>query len=79
MSEVYFQYDKKIYRNNLKCIRFNKYEVREEKKGKMFNVYRMYGHKLITSSSNWKKACKIAKMLDEAYEYGYNIGIMNNY
>jgi hypothetical protein len=53
-------------------MKFGKYLVRQEKRN--FNaVFKVdYGQKLfLTHKTSWRQATKIAKLLDEAYEEGY--------
>lgn len=59
------------YENNKRTLKFNHYMVEEKNKNHV-NVY-MNGM-LITSRTSFKSACKVAKLLEEAYVEGYNDG-----
>lgn len=49
------------------------YKVVQE--GKRFcGIYRNFGGQLITSKSSWKQAIKVAKLLNEAFQEGYDLG-----
>jgi hypothetical protein len=53
-------------------MKFGKYLVKQEKK-KFNAVYKVdYGEKrFLTHKTSWRQATKIAKLLDEAYNYGF--------
>lgn len=61
------------YRNNKDelCITFGNYSVVQHKKD--YNAIYNIG-KFVTHETSWKKATKIAKMLNEAYREGYADG-----
>lgn len=58
--------------NDMKSLRFKHYKV-VQKSDKYFGVYDN-NNKLITYADKWKRATKIASMLDKAYSDGYSQG-----
>lgn len=69
-SEPEFYYDD----NNKRIVEFSHYRV--EEKSKNFSAIYQYGS-LITSRETFKSACKVAKLLEQAYLEGYNTALDN--
>lgn len=63
-----FYYDEK----NQKCLQLGNFLAVEHKK-KYVSVYNNDGV-LITHAASWRRASKIAKLLDQAYQDGYSRG-----
>lgn len=57
--------------NGKRILKFQNYTV-EEKSKKFIGIYN--AGELITSRETFKSACKVAKLLEQAYIEGYNLG-----
>lgn len=62
--------------NNKRVLKFSNYTV-EEKSKNYIAVYK--DGQLITSRETFKSACKVAKLLEQAYIEGYNDGSYYSY
>lgn len=61
-----------IYKDTKRILKFEHYSV-EEKSKNYTGIYDRCGC-LITSRETFKSACKVAKLLEQAYIEGYNNG-----
>ena len=57
--------------NNNKTLKFKNVAV-QQRKDSFFGIYQINNGELLMHKSTWKQATKIAKLLEDAYNNGWN-------